>query len=288
MMTAFPRSMLLLCTGVLLLSAAESPAGRWEGIIHCPSRKRRWCSTSTKAETATGSGRDAAGSGIQGAPLMNLSVSGDQFSCTVKDALGGARFKGRVSADGTAGGTFEMGGNSAALTLRKTGTASVELPRHSTMIRHELEGDWEGDITVLDHPVQAKLSLANHENGEATAKLVIKGRQENVVPVERVTQDADLLTLDVPSQHATYDGRINADDTEIDGVFEQQSVDFPIVFRRAGQSRRRSDESDGGRFCAGVDVRRASDVSRRSCSFGCLCGRGPPTVPSGEVEIRNG
>ena len=230
--------MLLLCTGVSLLSAAESPAGRWEGIIHVPQQETQVVLDLDQSGDGHWIGSvTLPGSGIQGAPLMNLSVSGDQFSCTVKDALGGARFKGRVSADGTAGGTFEMGGNSAALTLRKTGTASVELPRHSTMIRHELEGDWEGDITVLDHPVQAKLSLANHENGEATAKLVIKGRQENVVPVERVTQDADLLTLDVPSQHATYDGRINADDTEIDGVFEQQSVDFPIVFRRAGQSK---------------------------------------------------
>ena len=90
---------------------------------------------------------------------------------------------------------------------------------------------------MLDHPVHAKLSLANHDNGEATAKLVIKGHQENVVQVERVTQESDVLTLEVPSQHATYDGRINADGTEIDGVFEQQSVDFPIVFHRAGQSK---------------------------------------------------
>ncbi len=230
--------MLLLCAGVLLLNAAESPAGRWEGIIHVPEQKTQVVLDLDQSADGHWIGSvTLPASGIQGAALMNLTVSGDQFSCTVKDTLGGAKFKGRVSADGTAGGTFEMGGNSAAVTLRKTGSAQVELPPHSTPIRHELEGDWEGDITVLDHPVHAKLSLANHDNGEATAKLVIKGHQENVVQVERVTQESDLLTLEVPSQHATYDGRINADGTEIDGVFEQQSVDFPIVFHRAGQSK---------------------------------------------------
>jgi len=232
--------MLLLCAGAFLLSAAdEAPAaGRWEGIVHVPGQDTQlvldldrnaggqWIGSATLP-----------GSGVQGAALTDLKVDGSEFSCAFKDVLGGPKLNGSVGPDGSISGTFALGGNSAGFTLQRTGDAQVEPPLHSTAVRHEFEGDWEGDITVLDHPVHAKLSLTNHENGQATAKLVIKGRQENVVPVERVTQEGNLITLDVPAQHATYDGRMSADGTAIDGVFEQQSVEFPILFHRAAQAK---------------------------------------------------
>ena len=121
----------------------------------------------------------------------------------------------------------------AAIPPAKVGPASVELPRQGTAVAKELEGDWEGDMTAVDHNVHVRLTLANQAKGPATARLLYKGRQEAAIDIGMVTQYADLLTLESAEASLVYDARIR--DGEISGTWQQGPYEFVLVFHRVAR-----------------------------------------------------
>ena len=152
------------------------------------------------------------GLGVKGAPLTDLSVGDSEISFTIKAALasertGPAKFKGRVTSPGQLTGDFLQAGNTAPCVLQKTGPPQVELPRKSTAISQELEGEWKGDYEMDGYPRHVTLTLANHKPGGASAQLVIVGKKTNNVPVELVTEESGFLTIKSPEFGITYEGR---------------------------------------------------------------------------------
>ena len=64
----------------------------------------------------------------------------------------------------------------------------------------------------------------------ATADLVIVGRKVNNVPVDRVTQQGDFITIDSDAFGMTYEGRIK--NNEIQGQLLQGPIETALVLRR--------------------------------------------------------
>jgi hypothetical protein len=96
-----------------------------------------------------------------------------------------------------------------------------------------MEGDWEGDMMAVDHNVHVRLSLANQPGGKASAKFFLKGRREVTLDVAMITQDSDLLTLEVPEAFLIYDGRLHGG--EISGSWQQGPLAFALVLHRAAK-----------------------------------------------------
>jgi len=216
----------------LAVHASESPvAARWNGAVQIPGRE---------VNLIVDLARDAKGQwvgsvilpgfDVDGAPLANLSVKDSAVSFDIDGALGGVKVVGNVHG-GTFAGKFEQGGNTASFTLHRGGPPGVELPRHSTAVAKQMEGDWEGDFNAADHMVHVRLSLLNHADGMATAKLDVRGRQETKLDVGLVTQESDLITLDIPDQYLVYEGQLQA--SEIRGTWVNGSFECPLVFHRA-------------------------------------------------------
>jgi len=230
-MTALTRIVLLLST-CALLNAAE-PAGRWEGTVRLPARE---------ISLVLDLDRDSAGHwngsaifpelGVKGSPLADLVVQDGHVSCIVKGALGGPKLSARLTADGGLQGTFELAGNSAPLSVRKSGPPQVDLPRESTAVGPDFVGDWQGDLRLPDHALHVKLSLVNRD-GKAVATVTVADTPNPNVPVNLVTQDSDNLTLEMKGIGAIYDGVLHPGTNEIAGTFQQSGLEFPIVFYRA-------------------------------------------------------
>ena len=230
-MTATTRIALLLCTSALL-NAVESAAGRWEGAVRLPAREIRLVLDLDK--DAAGHWIGSAifpGLGVKGAPLADLIVQDDRVSCSVKGALGGPKLSGRLNADGGLEGAFELAGNSAPFSARRSGLPQVDLPRQSAAVRSDFVGEWQGELTFNDHPVRVKLSLANRD-GKATGTLVFLGKHETTMPLDLITQDADNLTLDMQQAGASYDGVLHPGSNEIEGTFQEAGMEFPLVLHR--------------------------------------------------------
>ncbi|HUE02347.1 MAG TPA: hypothetical protein VMR62_22440 [Bryobacteraceae bacterium] len=231
------HSFLLLLSAALLCRAADSPAGRWEGAAHIPGIEMRLIvdialdGNGAWIGSATLPGFDA-----KGASLADISAANGKMAFTIKSVLGGVKIAGQIEPDGTFAGEIEQAGNKAPCTLRRTGAAQVEPSRVSTAVSKELEGEWQGELTVPGNHFHVKLVLANHPAGAATAQFVIKGKQETNLPVDLVTQEGEWLTVYCHEYNISYEARVRAGGDEIAGVFSQGGFETPVPLRRAPET----------------------------------------------------
>jgi hypothetical protein len=229
---------IVLLGSALACEAAESAAGRWEGSIQIPGGGFPMI-----VDLDQVAGRDWAGSiiipglGVKGAPLTDLALGDSGISFTIEAALaskrtGQAKFRGRVSSGGELKGDFLQAGNTAPCLLQRNGSPQVELPRKSTAISQELEGEWKGDYEMDGYPRHVTLTLTNHHPEGARARLVIVGKQTNNPPVNLVTEENGFLTIKSSEFGITYEGRFRKQPGEINGTFTLGPFERPLVLRR--------------------------------------------------------
>ena len=244
-MSVFARlvSIVLLYTAVAC-EAADTAAGRWEGSIQIPGSEFPLI-----IDLDQFTGKDWAGSiiipglDVKGAPLTDLSIGDSGISFSIKASLtsertGQAKFSGRVTGGGQLKGDFLQAGNKAPCVLQKTGPPQVELPRKSTAISQELEGEWKGDYEMDGYPRHVTLKLTNHKPDRASAQLVIVGKKTNNAPIELVTEESGFLTIKSPEFGITYEGRFRKEAGEINGTFTLGPFELPLVLRRASTNAR--------------------------------------------------
>ena len=230
-------SIILLCP-TLTCEAADTAAGRWEGSIQIPGSEFPLI-----IDLDQYAGKDWAGSiiipglDVKGAPLTDLSIGDSEISFTIKAALasertGQAKFKGRLTNEGEMMGDFLQAGNKAPCVLQKTGPPQVELPRKSTAISQELEGEWKGDYEMGGYPRHVTLKLTNHKPDGATGQLVIVGKKTNNPPIDLVTEESGFLTIKSPEFGITYEGQFRKEAGEINGIFTLGPFELPLVLRR--------------------------------------------------------
>ena len=108
----------------------------------------------------------------------------------------------------------------------------MELPRKSTAVSQELEGEWKGDYEMDGYPRHVTLKLTNHKPDGASAQLVIVGKKTNNVPVELITEESGFLTIKSSEFGITYEGRMRKEAGEINGTFTLGPFELPLVLRR--------------------------------------------------------
>ncbi|HWC98336.1 MAG TPA: hypothetical protein VG456_16370 [Candidatus Sulfopaludibacter sp.] len=225
---------LLLVFAALPCRAADPAAARWEGTVHIPGREIRL--VLDLAQDAQGRWTGSAilpDKGIKGAPLSDIEVHESAVSVTVKGLLGDPQLTGRLMPDGSLSGDLREGGNTAPFSLQRSGPPQVDPPRRSTAVPRELEGEWQGEMTLRGNPIHVKVTLTNHSGDGASAKLLLTGRREYPLDVDRVTEESGMLTLEVFAAGMTIEGRFGKESGEITGTFEQGPVDAALTLHRA-------------------------------------------------------
>jgi hypothetical protein len=217
-------------------AAAETPAGRWEGSIKIPGREIPAIVDLAQSGNKWTGSIILRGLDVKGAPLTDISIADATISFMIKGALsservGSAKIQGALSNAGEWSGEFLQGGNSAPFVLHKTGPPQVELPRQSTAVAREFEGEWKGDYEMDGYPRHVTLKLANHGTGPATAELVVVGKRVNNAPVELVVDENGLLTLESSTFGITYEGRLQKEAGAIKGTFTIGPFERPLVLQ---------------------------------------------------------
>ncbi len=113
---------------------------------------------------------------------------------------------------------------------RKRDRRRLSIRRRNTPVAKELEGEWKGDYEMLGYTRHVSIKFANHPDG-ATADFVIVGRKHNVLPVDLVTQEGDLVTVDSHEMGFTFEGRLR--DGKLTGAIRQGAIETPLVLERA-------------------------------------------------------
>jgi hypothetical protein len=228
----------ILFASAALASAAESAAGRWEGIVQLPGNELKLI-----VDLSDDNGKGWTGSvivpgfGIKGATLVDLHVRGGDLDFAIQGALGNQRagraeMKGHLTADGHLAGDFSEGGNRAPFVLEKTGLAQVDLPPRNTAVAKELEGEWKGDYEMMGYARHATMKFTNRGAEGAALEFTIVGKKVNNVPVSLVTQDENFLTVKSEEFGITFEGQFNKATGELKGSLSQGALEAPLVFKR--------------------------------------------------------
>ena len=221
-------------TSALACSAADNAAGRWEGSIKIPGQE-----LAAIIDLEQPQGKDWIGSiiipglDVKGAPLTDIAVADAGISFTIKGALasertGQSKFQAHLSGADQLSGDFLAAGNTAPFSLKKTGPPQVELPRQSTEVSRELEGEWKGDFELNGYPRHVTLTL-KQDGKAAGAEFLVFGKQRNDLPVDLVTYAEQVLRVEASARGAAFEGRYA--DGALTGNFELGAFEFPLVLK---------------------------------------------------------
>jgi len=95
----------------------------------------------------------------------------------------------------------------------------------------QIAGDWIGTINAGGAQLRLALHITAAKDGGFTATLDSVDQGANGIPVTSVTLKDSKLSLIVDAAHATYDGTVNKDATEIDGAWSQ-GAPLELNFKR--------------------------------------------------------
>jgi hypothetical protein len=222
----------LMDTTATAAEAASALEGRWSGKIQVPGHELVFVVDLAHGADWNGSAT-LPGLNVKGAPLTEINVQGADVSFGIQAMTGPSVESPKIKAhlsDKKLVGDFLQGGNTARFVLEKVGPPQVEEPPHSTPVAKEFEGDWKGDYELLAYPRKVTLKLQNHASQPASADFVIVGRKVNNLPVDRITQQGNFITIESSAYGLTYEGRL--ENGEIHGTLFQGPIEVPLVLRR--------------------------------------------------------
>ena len=221
--------MILIVAAALPCRAEDVVSGRWEGTAQIPDNELTVVVDLAQENGAWVGSIIIPGLGLKGVPLTDIKVQPPDVNFAVKGALG-IQLKLRLDANNKMAGNFEQGGNRAPASLQKTGPPQVEYPPRNTPVAKELEGEWKGDYEMLGYTRHVSIKFANHPDG-ATAEFVIVGRKHNVLPVDLVTQEGEMVTVDSHEMGFSFEGRLK--NGKLTGAVRQGAIETPLVLVRA-------------------------------------------------------
>ena len=220
---------LLIVAAALPCRAEDVISGRWEGTARVPDDELTVVVDLAQENGAWVGSIIIPGLGLKGAPLTGIKVQPFDVNFAVKGTLG-IELNLHLVSNNKLAGNFEQAGNRASATLQKKGPPQVEYPPRNTPVAKELEGEWKGDYEMLGYTRHVSIKFANHPDG-ATADFVIVGRKHNVLPVDLVTQEGDLVTVDSHEMGFSFEGRLR--DGKLTGAIRQAAMETPLVLVRA-------------------------------------------------------
>jgi hypothetical protein len=205
-------------------------SGHWEGTIDAPNGPTRLALDLAK----NAKGVWVASLGVPEQKITGLQVSGigvvaSEVRFAVRDLPGSPAFE-LTLADGKLKGALLVPALSLALEMQRTGDAKVEIAPPSPAVSKELEGDWEGAISL---PNGQSISLAFHfknqpdQTVEATIDSPSQGTQG--LPLKAVAQKGAVVEFQVLAVGGTYKGTLNKEGTEIAGEWTQRQAAAPLT-----------------------------------------------------------
>jgi hypothetical protein len=220
---------ILIVAAALPCGAEDAISGRWEGTARVPDDELTLVVDLAQDHGAWVGSIIIPGLGLKGVPLTDVKVQPPEVNFAVKGPLG-IQLKLRLDAEKKMAGNLEQAGNRAPATLQKMGPPQVEYPARSTPVAKELEGEWKGDYEMLGYTRHVSIKFANHPDC-ATADFVVIGRKHNVLPVDLVTQEGDLVSVDSHEMGFSFEGRLL--NGKLTGVIRQGAIETPLVLERA-------------------------------------------------------
>ena len=216
--------------------AAADPSGHWEGTVDVPNTPIKIGFDVAPNEKGALAGTfNTPAEHIKGLPLASVTVQGRSVTLLIKAGGPPSTFTGTLSDDGKSiAGTWSQSNQSAPFTLTRTGDAVFTPVPTSAAIGKELIGTWTGALDFAGKPMRIVLTMANQPDGTATGTVMSPDGSGMDIAIV-MTQKGRNLTVDAPTVGASFAGALNADASELAGMWTQVGMALPLVFKRAAK-----------------------------------------------------
>jgi len=182
---------------LLALDLAKNAKGVWVASLGVPERK------------------------ISGLHVTDISVAGSEVRFSAPDLPGSPTFE-LTLADGKLKGALLVQALSLELEMQRTGDAKVDIAQPSPAVSKELEGDWEGAITIPDgSTLPVVVHFRNQPDQTVEASLDSPGQGARGIPIRGVAQKGAVVEFAVQAVGGSYKGTLNKEGTEMAGEWTQ-------------------------------------------------------------------
>jgi hypothetical protein len=220
-----------------LACAQTGPSGHWEGVVVADNNNEIGVTLdlakNAKSEWIASMGIPAGN--LTGMVVMDVVVNGDALRFVGVELMM-AKFDLALAPDGKLKGTVANGPNSRPIEFKRTGEAKVELIPDSPAVSKELEGDWEGLFGGPNAPNGGiRLTFHFKNKPDNTVKATMdSGLSANMVamPLNNVKQAGQKVEFGIKIAHASFEGTMNKEGTEIAGQFIHDSNPMPMTLRK--------------------------------------------------------
>jgi hypothetical protein len=97
-----------------------------------------------------------------------------------------------------------------------------------------VEGSWQGTLDAGEK-LRLVLTVSKSTGGAYSGKLDSLD-QGSSIPIEVIAVSGDSVRLELKTVGAVFEGKLNADRSELTGTFSQGGASFPLVFKRSGEA----------------------------------------------------
>lgn len=207
-------------------SAQASVVGDWSGTLVAGPAQLRLLLHIKAAQDGTLTGTlDSLDQGANDIPISSATFKDGKLELNVAAVNG--TYEGTVSNDEikgtwTQGQPLELNFNRA-----KAGTAAAPKPAAPT----DIDGTWTGKLNTPSAALTINLKIANMDTG-LTAQIQSPDQSPNWAPATSIAREGDKLTITFNAFGATFEGKVTADHTSIDGHFTQMGNELPLVLKK--------------------------------------------------------
>jgi hypothetical protein len=215
-----------------VVTAQTGPAGHWEGTFKANDReiglgldlartaKSEWiASMSVPAQNATG------------LVVMDVIVNGNTVKFVAVELMM-AKFDLALGPDERLKGTLSNRQTTVPIEFKRTGEAKVELIPASPAVSKELEGDWEGSLETPGRAFRMVFHFKNQTDRTVMATIDTPDSGGIGLPLNNVSQTGQKVEVGIRIAHATFEGVLNPDGTELKGLFTHGETRIPLTLRK--------------------------------------------------------
>lgn len=214
-------------SGTPISAGHPSVVGDWSGTLEAGPAKLRLVLHIKAAKDGTLTGTlDSIDQGAKDIPISTVAFKDSKLDLNVAAVNG--TYEGTLNKDGTEiNGTWTQG---QPLELNfKRGEKQAAAPKPAAPT--DIDGTWTGKLATPAATLTINLKIANMNTG-LTAQLQSPDQNPNWAPANSVTREGDKLTVRFDAFNATFEGRISADHTSIDGHFTQMGNELPLALKK--------------------------------------------------------
>ena len=208
-------------------TAQPGIVGDWAGTLSAGPANLRLVLHITASKDGSLSGTlDSIDQGANGIPINSVTLKDGKLSLAV-DAVRGT-YEGTINKDATEiTGTWSQGQPLDLSFKRAQPQAAAPKPAAPS----DIDGTWSGKLEAPTATLTINVRIANMDTG-LTAELQSPDQSPNWAPATSVSRDGDKLTIQFNAFSATYEAKIAADRSTIEGKFDQMGNELPLVLKK--------------------------------------------------------